>query len=54
MVKCPKCGIDISEVKKEWDYAVFHVKMYVCDRCGKSIRAYYWGNKFSHTIPKSR
>lgn len=27
--------------------------MYVCDECGKSFKAYYCGDKLSHTIPKA-
>jgi len=52
MVNCPYCGTAIPNFKKEWNYAVFHVKLYVCSRCGKSVKVYYRDDKFSHTIPK--
>ena len=54
MVKCPRCGTEVSTSTKEWDYGVFHVKMYVCNNCGKSFNAYYYEGIFSHTIPKPK
>ena len=54
MVKCPRCGMAVSEATKKWDYGVFHVMMYVCGKCEKSFKAYYRDNKLSHTIPKSK
>jgi len=52
MAKCPNCGTEISKVKKEWNYSVFHVRMYLCGKCGKTVKIYYRENKLSHTIPK--
>ena len=52
MVQCPYCSKGKMKIKKEWDYASFHVKAYVCESCSKSVRAYYQENKLSHTIPK--
>jgi len=51
--KCPYCIIGNAELKKEWDYSVFHVKMYVCDNCGKSFKAYYRDDSLVFTIPKA-
>lgn len=53
MVKCPSCGTELKEVTREWDYSSFHVKRYDCNNCKKSVRAYYYKEKLSHTIPKS-
>jgi uncharacterized protein with PIN domain len=55
MVKCPNCGTDIvSKPKKEWNYIIYRVKMFVCPKCKKSVRAYYKGQKLNHTIPKRK
>ena len=54
MVKCPRCGTEISTATREWDYSVFHVKRYDCEKCDKSFKAYFRGDKLSHTIPKSK
>ena len=54
MVKCPRCGTNVPESSKEWDYTVFHVKKFDCEKCGKGFMAYYKGAKLSHTIPKIR
>jgi len=53
MVKCPRCSKEVSNFEREWDYSVFHVKLFECDRCEKSFKAYYRAGKLSHTIPKS-
>lgn len=53
MVKCPRCGKEVSNFEKEWGYSVFHVKLFKCEECEKSFKVYYRGNKLSHTIPKS-
>jgi len=54
MVKCPRCGKDVSNASKEWNYAAFHVKLFNCERCDKTFKAYYRQGKLSHTIPKSK
>jgi len=54
MTKCPHCGVQISKPGKEWDYSLFHVKMFRCPKCGKSLRAYYKDGKLNHTIPKGK
>jgi len=54
MAKCPKCGKEISKASKEWNYAAFHVKLFNCDKCDKTFKAYYREGKLSHTIPKSK
>jgi len=54
LVKCPNCGVDIvSKPKKEWNYTVYRVKMFVCPQCKKTIKAYYREGKLNHTIPKA-
>jgi len=40
MVKCPKCGFDNTKPEKEWDYAVFHVKKFNCQKCEAKYRYY--------------
>jgi DNA-directed RNA polymerase subunit M/transcription elongation factor TFIIS len=54
MVKCPRCGTELSKAKKEWDYFIYHVKMFFCSKCQKSVRAYYRESKLHHTIPKGK
>jgi uncharacterized protein with PIN domain len=54
MAKCPRCGKDVPNSSKEWNYAAFHVKLYECPKCNKIFKAYYRQNKLSHTIPKTR
>jgi transposase-like protein len=54
MVKCPRCGNDVSHVLKEWDYSIFHVKKFDCPKCNKTFSAYYREGKLSHTIPKAK
>jgi transposase len=54
MAKCPRCGKDVPNSSKEWNYAAFHVKLYECPKCNKTFKAYYRQNKLSHTIPKTK
>ena len=54
MVQCPRCGKEAVESGKEWDYAAFYVKLYNCPNCEKSFKAYFKGDKLSHTIPKHK
>jgi len=51
MVKCPRCGSEVSNILKEWDYSVFHVKKLYCQKCDDTFSAYYYKEKLSHTIP---
>ena len=53
-MKCPRCGNEIVDSHKEWDYSVFHVKKFDCKECDKPVMAYYQKGKLSHTIPKSK
>lgn len=53
MVKCPRCGTEIPKATKEWDYSVFHVKRFDCEKCEKSFKAYFREGRLSHTIPKA-
>ncbi|MEM3526040.1 MAG: hypothetical protein QXV37_01375 [Candidatus Jordarchaeaceae archaeon] len=53
MIKCPDCGKEASFIK-EWNYSVFHVKLFHCPKCDKKFKAYYKEGKLSHTIPKSK
>jgi DNA-directed RNA polymerase subunit RPC12/RpoP len=54
VLKCPRCGSDVSAPLKEWSYAAFRVKKHYCAKCKKNFMAYYTKDgKFSHTIPKS-
>lgn len=52
MVRCPRCNKEVSKAIKEWDYSIFHVKLFYCGKCEKSFKAYYKERKLSHTIPK--
>ena len=52
LVKCPRCKTNIPKATKEWDYSVFHVKLFNCEKCEKSFKAYFKKGKFSHTIPR--
>jgi len=54
MVKCPRCRKEVSKASKEWNYAAFHVKLFNCEGCDKTFKAYYRDGKLSHTIPKSK
>lgn len=49
-----KVGKDVSTPSKEWDYAAFHVKLFSCEKCDKTFKAYYRQGKLSHTIPKAK
>ena len=53
-VKCPRCVKEASATHKEWDYGVFHVKLFNCENCQKTFKAYYRKGELSHTIPKSK
>jgi transposase-like protein len=52
LVRCPRCGTEVSASSKEWDYNVFHVKRFDCKKCDKAFMAYFREGKLSHTIPK--
>lgn len=54
LVECPRCGTEISTSTREWDYHVFHVKKFDCERCDKGLMAYFRKGKLSHTIPKRK
>jgi len=54
LVKCPRCGTEVSLPSREWDYHVFHVKRFDCKKCDKAFMAYYREGKLSHTIPKRK
>ena len=54
LVKCPRCGTHIPAPTKEWDYSVFRVKRYDCNKCNKGFMAYLRDGKLSHTIPKRK
>lgn len=54
MVKCPRCGTEISTSTREWDCSVFHVKRFDCKECDKAFMTYYREEKLSHTIPKGK
>ena len=54
MVKCPRCRKEVTNASKEWNYAVFRVKLLNCEKCEKTFKVYYREGKLSHTIPKSK
>lgn len=54
LVACPRCGKEISRVIKEWDFRVFHVKNYYCDKCDKKFNEYYRNGNPRFTIPKRK
>lgn len=49
MVSCPKCGADVSEASKDWEYGVYHVNMYRCD-CGNKFREYFHKGKLKFIL----
>jgi transcriptional regulator NrdR family protein len=53
-MKCPICRKEATDTRKEWDYSVFHVKLFNCNNCKKKFKAYYKEGKLRHTIPKSK
>jgi len=53
MVACPRCGKEGQETSKEWNYGIFHVKLFNCKNCDKTFKAYFREGKLSHTIPKA-
>ena len=55
MVKCPICKkVEATPMGKGWNYAAFHVELFNCPNCEKSIKVYYRDGKVSHTIPKPK
>lgn len=52
MLKCPRCGTQVTKASSEWNYSAFNVKRFDCTKCGKSFKAYFHEGKLSHTIPK--
>jgi uncharacterized protein with PIN domain len=54
MVKCPRCGKEVPDASKEWNYSIYHVKLFNCEKCDKTFKVYYREGKLSHTIPKSK
>jgi phage FluMu protein Com len=54
MGKCPRCREEVSNYSKEWNYGIFHVRLFKCPRCNKTFNEYYREGKLSHTIPKSK
>jgi predicted RNA-binding Zn-ribbon protein involved in translation (DUF1610 family) len=53
-MKCPMCGKEAQDTSKEWDFSRYHVKLFKCEKCGKTFKAYYEKGKLSYTIPKSK
>ena len=51
MVECPRCETEVSTFIREWNYSVFHVRRFDCEKCDKALMAYYREGKLSHTIP---
>ena len=54
MVKCPKCGKEGQALGKEWDYSIYHVKLFKCTEDRQTFKAYYRDGKITHTIPKTK
>lgn len=50
MPNCPTCKENVNLLIKEWNYSVYNVKNFRCDKCLKSFNVYYKQNKFSHII----
>jgi hypothetical protein len=48
--RCPNCGTEANRIRKEWNYSIFHVESFKCEKCGNAFLAYYYQNKFSHII----
>jgi DNA replication protein DnaC len=47
---CPLCQTESDELRKEWNYHVYHVKSFNCEKCKKPFQAYYRQDKLSHII----
>ena len=54
MAECPYCGYETKKIRKEWNYQVYRVKHYFCDRCERTFMGYYKNGILNHTIPKIR
>jgi hypothetical protein len=54
LMNCRACG-SLTQVVKEWNYSknYFHVKLFQCQICFFSFKAYYHNGELSHTIPKT-
>lgn len=39
MVKCPRCGKEVSNASKEWDYAAFNVKLFNCPKLQQNVQS---------------
>ena len=50
MVNCPKCGSDNTKPTKEWNYSVFRVKSFNCQKCETKFRDYTRKGKNTFTL----
>lgn len=54
MVKCPRCGSEAKDSRKQWTYQQLKVKLFNCQKCEKTFKAYYRDEKLAYTIPKAK
>ena len=52
-MKCSNCGAELpNKPSKEWEYNVYHVKMFDCPKCKKVVKCYFRHGTLAYTIPK--
>jgi len=49
MVKCPRCGSEAKDFRKQWNYQQLSVKLFDCPKCEKTFR-HIIEMKSSHTL----
>lgn len=53
-MKCPLCDSDVKTAPlKKWNFNIYVVSRYKCDKCGNFFNHYVNPEGKSYTIPKS-
>jgi transposase len=50
MPQCPKCGYNVSDSAKGWNYYRFKVELFKCSKCGNQFREYLKEGKLSFVL----
>jgi transposase-like protein len=54
-MRCPICDAEIkNDPLKRWNFNVYEVSKYLCDKCGNRFNFYSNPDGKSYTIPKSK
>jgi hypothetical protein len=53
-MKCRICNSELVKKDKIWQYHVFQVRLYKCDKCDTFINVYYKDNKVNHIIYRKK